>query len=125
METGEEMSLPLYIENEMIIYIDCDDTLVMHNVKGEKITFSDPYSLEKISLTPHKRHIKLLKDFKARGYSIVVWSAAGAIWAKEVVTKLELLDYVDLMISKPLKFIDDLPATEILGARIYIQYLEE
>lgn len=119
------MSSPLYIENEMIIYFDCDDTLVMYNVNGKKLDFVDPYSKENISLVPHKKQIKLLKDFKARGYKVVVWTAAGAIWAKEVVNKLKLNNYVDLIISKPLKYVDDLPAQEILGSRIYLKYVEE
>lgn len=119
------MSKPLYIESEMLIYCDCDDTLVMHNVKGKKLDFIDPYSKEIICLVPHKKQIKLLKDFKIRGYKIVVWSAAGALWAKEVVNKLELNDWVDLIISKPLKYIDDLPANEIMGSRVYLKYEEE
>lgn len=115
----------LYLENEMIVYFDCDDTLVMHQINNNKIEIKDPYSNTSCFLTPHKRHIKLLKDFKSRGYTVVVWSAAGAKWANEVVKSLDLKDSVDLVISKPLKFVDDLPASEVLGSRIYLPFKEE
>ena len=31
-----------------------------------------------------KVHVELLRQYKHEGYKIVVWSAAGANWAKEI-----------------------------------------
>jgi FMN phosphatase YigB (HAD superfamily) len=109
-----------FIDNELVVMFDCDDTLVMHNDQGN-LLIEDPYNTYTfIDVERHERHIKLLKDFKGRGYTVVVWSAAGAKWAMKVVEALKLEDYVDLVISKPLKYVDDLPAEKILGSRIYL-----
>jgi hypothetical protein len=51
----------------------------------------------------------------------MVWSAGGVQWAKTVVNTLGLADYVDLIITKPSKFVDDLPADQVLGQRIYLK----
>lgn len=121
MEIGKNMSKPVYFENEKTVFIDCDDTLVMHYDEPRELWIPDPYTTGYSQrVRPHERHIKLLKDFKARGYTVVVWSAAGGPWARNVVEALELERHVDLIMSKPLKYVDDLPATEVMGIRIYL-----
>ena len=112
------------IENEQLVYFDCDDTLVMWFTNcdpSEKIDINNPHYGYNMALKPHKRHIELLKDHKARKYTVIVWSAAGYQWAEAVVKALKLEEYVDFCQSKPLKFVDDLPAQEILGSRIYLE----
>lgn len=111
-----------YLDNEMTAFFDVDDTLVMHDDNFPRdLYINDPYMSGHVMLVRrHERHIKLLKDFKSRGYSIVVWSAGGAKWARTVVDALELQNFVDICMSKPLKYVDDLPANEVLGARIYL-----
>lgn len=116
------------IENETLVYFDCDDTLVMWSERfafpGEgKIELEDPYDNSLVHLFPHERHIKLLKDYKARGYTVVVWSAAGYRWTNTIVKTLGLEEYVDYCQSKPIKFVDDLPAANILGERVYIPFM--
>jgi FMN phosphatase YigB (HAD superfamily) len=112
----------IYIDGELNVFFDCDDTLVMHDDELPKdLYIADPYMFGHTMLVrKHERHIKLLKDFKGRGYTVVVWSAGGAKWAKAVVDALEIEPYVTLCMSKPLKYIDDLQAHEIMGARIYL-----
>lgn len=115
------------IENETPVMVDCDQTLVMWHdrhqepIKGVTVEFKDPYDQGSFFLKPHEAHIKLLKQQKGRGKAVVVWSAAGYLWAKEVVEKLELEEYVDLIMAKPCKYIDDLPCEEFMGNRIYIK----
>lgn len=114
----------IVIDNEQVVMYDCDDTLVMWFSgcdPSEKIEIICPYGGTETWLKPHKRHIELLKQHKARGNTIVVWSAAGYKWAEAVVKALELDVYVDFIMTKPNKYVDDLTADEILGTRIYLE----
>ncbi len=61
-----------------------------------------------------------LMDHHSRGFTNIVWSAGGYAWAHEVVYALGLQDYVTLIMAKPLKYVDDLQAPEILVSRIYL-----
>lgn len=111
------------IRNEMLLKIDVDDTLVIWGKikRGEKaVAVTDPYSGEQVYLRPHQGHIKVLKDRKARGAHITVWSAGGYLWAQAVVKALNLEKYVDVCSSKPIMYIDDKEAHEILGERLYL-----
>ena len=112
------------IENEQIIKIDVDDTLIVWgnkcNKKFKSIKMIDPYSKKTIRFKAHAGHIKVLKDRKARGAYIVVWSSGGYRWAEAIVKALKLTRYVDEVSSKPIMYIDDLTATDILGERLYL-----
>lgn len=113
------------IKNELNVFFDCDDTLVMWSEAPCDVYIQDPYSNGQLPLKKHKRHIKLLKDYKQRGYSVVVWSAGGAAWAEAVVNALELNEFVDYTMAKPLKYVDDLTAPDIMGTRIYLKDEDE
>lgn len=112
----------------MICFWDVDDTLVLWEHK-DKLTkgldFIDPHDKSVHMLVPHKKHIKLLKDFKARGYTNIVWSGGGNSWAETVIKTLKLQKYVDIVMTKPMKFVDDLSANEVLGSRIYLKHEDE
>ena len=112
------------VNNEQVIYFDVDDTLVVWGKikKGQKmVKIIDPYSKDmEHHLRMHLGHIKVLKDRKARGAYIVVWSAGGYRWAEAVVKALKLTDYVDMVMSKPIMYVDDCKAEEILGERLYL-----
>lgn len=114
------------LESEMIVMTDIDDTLVMwdrsfHQPGENKVRFVDPYDLSVNYLTPHQKHIDLIKKYKGRGMTVIAWSAGGYAWAKSVIETLELQEYIDLVMSKPIKYIDDLNADEILGSRVYLE----
>lgn len=111
------------IKSEQIICVDIDDTLVLWNkkIKIKSILVKDPYMNKFIKVKPHYAHIQLLKEKKLRGYTIIVWSQGGYKWAETIVKVLKLESYVDLILSKPLAIIDDLPASKWLGERIYIK----
>ena len=109
------------------IYFDTDDTLVcweMHNNPNAIpfICYGKEYKL-----VPHTEHIKMLKKFKADGFQIVVWSAGGREWVEEVVNKLFLNDYVDVMLSKPSFYVDDVEVRHFMHKtkRLYIPYENE
>ena len=116
------------IGNEQNVFFDCDDTLVMRNdnewlPEEGRIKFVEPLTNEVYYLTPHIKHIQILKELHERGFTIIVWSAAGHEWAKTVYETLGLNDYVHHYMSKPTKYFDDLPANEILGSRVYIKQI--
>lgn len=117
------------LDNEFVVAFDVDETLVMWEMDISKqaegrIAFLDPYDGTTNYLTPHKPHIALLKKYKGRGMCVIVWSAGGTQWAKSVVNTLGLADYVDLILTKPSKYVDDLLAHEVLGNRIYLKEKE-
>jgi phosphoserine phosphatase len=110
------MSAPIF--REPIVYFDVDDTLVSWNHYGQfiegMIEFTAPESEHPMWLEPIKEHIEALKAHKLRGHTVIVWSAGGALWAKEVALKLGLTKYVDAYMSKPNWFYDDIPAKEFM-----------
>lgn len=113
------------IEGERNIMFDVDDTLVMWDDKylepgDSKVSVIDPYDGCKVYLTPHKQHIKLLKNHLMRGTQVFVWSQGGVLWAKAVVVALGLESSSVYVMSKPLSYVDDLPVQEWLIDRIYI-----
>lgn len=108
------------VTNEFMVFFDVDETLVMHSLDNKDVHVVDPYDQTDLYLTEHKKHVKLLKDHKARGYYVVVWSANGWRWAKEIVTQLALESYVDEIMTKPIKVVDDLQPNEFLN-RIYFK----
>jgi hypothetical protein len=114
------------IKQESTVFIDCDDTLVMWGFAKYTpgtIAIGCPYYDDQIDhLKPHKGHIKVLKDRKARGSFIVVWSAGGFAWAEAVVKALGLEEYVDLCMTKPHMYIDDKPAEKFMGEHLYIPF---
>ncbi len=123
------------IKSERIITVDIDDTMVMHRkVKvgleawipgalvelGETIIVPDRITDTMIELEVNQNMIRLVKEEKHRGATIVVWSRGGYEWAADVVTALGLEDLVDTVMSKPLVYFDDKPVTEWLTDRVYI-----
>jgi predicted phosphatase len=102
------------------IAYDVDDTLIMWDKNYLKpfkgaIEMTCPYDGAVTYHRPHKRHIDFLKKQHAKGYTILVWSAAGAKWAEAAVKALELEDHVDMIMSKPQKWVDDLPKQIVTG----------
>lgn len=115
----------IVVDTESIIYFDVDDTLVMWGMADDHpglINIPSPHYGTKNMVVPHPGHIKVLKDRKARGSRIVVWSAGGFAWAEAVVKALGLEQYVDFVMSKPHMYVDDKLASEFMGERLYIPY---
>lgn len=114
-------------EHEFTVVIDCDDTLIMHNFKEKigAIKITNPYDGAMHVVQKHQRHIELLRQYKAKGYYVTVWSNNGAKWAETVVKALDLEASVDECRCKPLKYIDDcVEASKVVGSHVYIPYKE-
>lgn len=112
--------------SEHIISYDCDDTLIMWNENSHQpfdgcVQVQCPHDNAITYHRPHKRHIAFLKKQKAKGYTVVVWSSAGTGWASAVVKALGIEQYVDIVMSKPQKWVDDeTNPANVLGTRIYL-----
>jgi hypothetical protein len=111
-------------ENEQVMGVDIDDTLLMWSDKYTQphegaIPVNDPYDGSVNYLVPNQRHIELVKKQKGRGFFIIAWSAAGCLWANSAIQALGLEPYVDIVLSKPQKYLDDTPAEKWMQ-RIYI-----
>jgi hypothetical protein len=124
------MSKPLYLENDNNLFVDVDETLIFWkhiNEKGfmydETIEIKDPYMRPAghfIRAVPNQRNISLLKRNKAQGRFIIVWSAGGSKWAREVVKTLGLNNFVDIVMAKPTSYVDDKPMGDWGLTRIYL-----
>jgi len=124
------------IDSEHVVMVDVDNTLVLwdkeHKKKpidfnngyytGKKKEFIDPYTNDRLYLTPHQVHIRLLRQYKGRGFTIIVWSMAGVKWAESVVKTLGIDDIVDYVMTKPSKHLDDKQDIDsIIGSRVYLE----
>lgn len=110
--------------------VDIDETLVLLDMFADGIPdHIDLNSLVwltsktgiKVPCLPHTRHITIAKQFAARDFTLVAWSAGGEEWAYKVVMALGLEDVFTYTMSKFDWIMDDKPASEFLPEknRIY------
>ena len=115
-------------DKKSVVTFDVDDTLIMWNKPGEQsvtVTLPGEDGFTE-TFTPHADHIQMLKDFKkVCRYTVVVWSQSGHDWAEAVVKALEIEDYVDLVMSKPSRHVDDLPSNLWMGQHIYKEFVSD
>jgi hypothetical protein len=109
------------LRNDHTVYFDVDETLVLWNVPPEladkTIAIGCDHFVEHV--LPHEKHILQLKQHRARGHAIIVWSQGGHEWAEAVVIALGLQDYVDAVMRKPTWYYDDLKSSSFMGEPIY------
>lgn len=120
------MSKPIVITSDMTLFVDVDETLVLFNrseteMKLNGIIFGYDENSKPVYAVPHLAHIKKIRESKARGHKVIVWSAGGYRWAETVVIALGIQELVDVIMTKPRWYIDDLTASEFLPEvnRIY------
>ena len=124
-------------------YFDVDDTLIMWKASSEQldaygVTIVQPISTvfnedgEEVEIggwtqrvLPHRKHIEQLKKHKLRGHTIIVWSQGGYDWAAAAVKALELENFVDLAISKPIWIYDDKKPVEFMPSPIWMSDEED
>lgn len=106
------------IENELTVGIDVDFTLIRPDEKGGIIL---PYGSGLQNFSPIQVHVDLLKEYKNRGFTVIVWSAGGWAHAKRVVEALKLERFVDIVMTKVTRHVDDKEdVASIIGTRVYI-----
>lgn len=95
--------------NENIVEIDVDQTLILrrHQDYPSQPKIQISYYGIPWTVTPHLDQIELLKSYKKRGFYIQVHSNNGWKHAKEVIQKLDLVDFVDEVRTKACKTVDD------------------
>lgn len=108
------------IPNHSVYFFDVDNTLIefVPDPKDNGFDIHDPYDGETIYVCPLSANIKFLKRKKAQGNFVIVWSLSGVKWVEEVVKALELTEFVDLVMTKPVGYVDDSKENP-LGKRFY------
>ncbi len=113
----------IQLESDNVAYFDVDETLILYKYPltkhEEAIEIRMDDSLPSVVVVPHKQHIETLKNHKAWGNGVVVWSRSGYKWAAAVVRALNLEPYVDLVAAKPFYYYDDKKCCQILGEHRY------
>jgi HAD superfamily phosphatase (TIGR01681 family) len=108
-------------KNELVVVVDCDGTLIKPSDHFGSGTFSLPYGSSMVQFEQIKVHVDLLKEYKNRGFVVVVWSMGGWAHAQRIVEALKIERFVDIVMSKPNKYVDDRTDIEsILGTRIFL-----
>lgn len=108
------------------VFFDVDDTLVIWdwqsvNPEGNGlISITNPSCGVSELVHPHLRHIELMKQFKARGHTVYVWSQGGSEWAAAVCKALGIENMVDYVLDKPNWYVDDLHVNAWMRAPIYL-----
>lgn len=99
------------------VYFDVDNTLVYSEtefplVKGTHVQINGRrWVAEDI-------HVEAIKDFAARGHTVILWSAGGSEWCESVAKALKITDYVSACLSKPTWYFDDCPADRFMPQNI-------
>ena len=115
-KNGDELDLELF--ERLARQHNWRDTAIE---EVDRVFIKDPYLENRTYLLRiNHTHVDLLKKHKARGKSIVVWSAGGYEWALAVVKALELETFVNLVMAKPTAYVDDLPCQEFMNNRVYV-----
>lgn len=95
--------------NEIGMYVDVDDTII--SLVGEDADWEydgfNPYTKDRVLISPIKEHIDILKTAKDKGWEVYVWSHRGVKWANYIVDLLELRDHITCVLPKPFLYLDD------------------
>lgn len=114
------------INSSRIVMFDVDDTLVIWDwahLPSEGQHFVDIVNRKSgcsETVMVHTRHIQLMRQFKARGHTVVVWSQGGSAWAEHVCKILGIESIVDFVMDKPNWYVDDLPCEAFMKSPIFL-----
>lgn len=105
------------LDKSRVVMIDVDDTICIWTPTPEHLQQDHSFQMGtgkfQFPVTPHKFHLEFIRKLKVQGYGIVVWSAGGEEWALQAVQKLGIEDLVDIVMSKPVLLLDDMPTTHL------------
>lgn len=112
------------IKNDKIVMCDVDSTLLEYNLSSYPnedrvhLNLTNDKTFEMIAV-PNKKNINLLIKLAKLGYSIILWSRSGSLWAEEAGKKLDIDKYITLYLTKPLYYIDDQQSQDFMGTRLW------
>lgn len=110
---------------ENILAVDIDGTLIDYPKKSDTAVTGDiflAYGDKLLHLRPMQMNIALMKHCKkVREYGILVWSANGKDWAIKVLDALGLTEYADIIMTKPIEYLDDKPVEQWMTNRIHLE----
>jgi predicted phosphatase len=111
-------------KSESINPVDVDGTLIIHTkayIKpSERVYIVDPVTGKEIVVRVNRPMVRLLKEESQRGSYVLVWSRGGWEWARNVIQALDLVPYVNHIMSKPLRYMDDSPVKKWMKDRVFI-----
>lgn len=104
--------------DRQVAYFDIDNTLIDWEDNGEQALFLQSEQGSYI-VYPMRKNIALIDELRAVGWQIYVWSQGGADHAERTIKLLKLEDKVDLIMSKPTIYVDDLPFQDQYIKRVF------
>ena len=121
------------LEGGQVTMFDVDDTIIMwrwpDDGTPEKWIYLKPWGEDggEVKLAVNQEMVEQIKRHSARGHRVVVWSLGGWQWTKTVVEKLELQQYVALVMEKPTWIYDDkrpqdfMPMAQWVGRKEWLE----
>lgn len=113
------------INDDCIWCVDIDDTLLLWDEcrsTNSTVEFTEPHSKDKIIVAINENNIRLMKEKKSRGATVILWSQGGYEYAESVAKALCLEEYVDFIMTKPVGLIDDLEANHWMPKAVNIPH---
>lgn len=99
------------------VYFDVDNTLVYSQAEYPDTT-GPVVMIGDRAWIVEENHVEAIRDFAARGHTVVVWSAGGSEWSRSVVQALGLDGLVFACLSKPTWYFDDVTADRFMPTNI-------
>jgi len=111
------------------IFFDVDETLIeweTDSVDKERLYglinhgLPDFIVIDNHKFRVNKPHVCRLKQHYENGDDVTVWSAGGRSWARRVIKALDLMDYVDNILTKPDFYYDDEDLSTFRARRMFL-----
>ncbi|MHA1676319.1 MAG: hypothetical protein ACTSU6_03995 [Candidatus Njordarchaeales archaeon] len=101
------------------VYFDLDDTLLeWYSCDKDDIlaveVVNNGHTFYKRAITAN---IESLKEHSHAGHIVVIWSKGGVEWANTAIMALNLEDYIDIVLTKPDWYYDDIDVAHWLPER--------
>jgi len=110
--------------HENVVCFDVDDTLILWgrllNNDEPTTEMLCPYTGVTEKGQTHLEHVERIKQHKADGHFVIVWSQGGGEYAYNACVGLGILEYVDLCLDKPMQYYDDLDCSKWMGRSTYL-----
>ncbi len=115
----------LIVKKENVSPIDIDGTLIIHCKladipSGEGVQVYDAVTKGFITVRINRPMVRLVREARSRGDYVIAWSRGGYRWAADVIKALDLVDCVDLVLSKPLAYFDDTEVGDWMKYRVFL-----